>query len=201
MDAFELWCWRRLLKVPCTAKRSNQSILRKVNRKYSLEGLMLKLNLQCFGHLMWKADSLEKSLMLGKIEGKRRRRHQRMKWLDGITDVMAMNLGKLQEMVRDKDTCCTAVHGVAKSQTWPHNWRTKKQVLRSECSVNILLCHYSLLNSLSVSIEIIMCYASFDLLKTQYMNSFPYEIGKCILAEAQLTISTYFYMLLGSLFS
>ena len=100
-DAFELWCWRRPLKVPWTARRSNQSILREINPEYSLEGLMLKLKRQCFGQLMRRANSFEKSLMLGKIEGRRRRGHQRIRWLDGITNAMNMNLGKLQEMVRD----------------------------------------------------------------------------------------------------
>ena len=104
IDAFELWCWRRLLRVPWTARRSNQSILREINPEYSLEGLMLKLKLQYFGHPVQTNGSLEKSVMLGKIEGRRRRGHQRMRWLDSITNAMNMNLGKLQEMVRDRET-------------------------------------------------------------------------------------------------
>ena len=117
IDAFELWCWRGLLRVPWTARRSNQSILREINFEYSLEGLMLKLKLQYFGHLIQTADSLEKSLMLGKFEGRKRRGYQRVRWLDGITDTMDMILGKLQEMVRDRDAWCATVHGGAKNWT------------------------------------------------------------------------------------
>ena len=122
IDAFELWCWRRLLRVPWIARRSNQSILKEINSEYSLEGLMLKLKLQYFGHLMWTAGSLEMSLMLGKIEGRRRKGHQRMRWLDGITNAMDMNLGKLQEMVRDREACSVMVHGIAKSRTQLGGW-------------------------------------------------------------------------------
>ena len=146
IDAFELWCWRRLLRVLWTERRSNQSILREISPEYSLEGLMLRLKLQYFGHLMWRTDSLEKTLMLGRTEGRRRRKRQRMRWLDDITDSMDMSMSKLQDWVMDREAWHATVHGITKSWTRLSDWteltvdhETEQDLVRP-LNIKIFLC-------------------------------------------------------------
>ena len=134
IDAFKLLCWRRLLRVAWTARRSHQSILKEINPEYSLEGLMLKLKLQYFGHLMWRADSLKNTLILGKPEDKRGRRQQKMRWLESTTDSMDMNLSKLWEIAKDREAWCTAVYGIVKSLMWFSDWTTTQGIKQVENS-------------------------------------------------------------------
>ena len=171
IDAFELWCWRRLLRVPWTARRSNQSILKEISPGISLEATMLKLKLQYFGHLMWRVDSLEKALMLGGIGGRRRRGWQSIRWLAGITDLMDMSLSELREMVMNRDISHATIHGVAQSWTWLSDWT---ELNRTECKFPCYSFHTShpLLPSSHVHKSIL--YVCFSIAALQINSSVPF---------------------------
>ena len=183
-DASKLWCWRRLLRVPWTAGGSNQSILQEINPEYSLEGLMLKLKLQYFGHLMWRANLLEKTLTLGKIGGKRRRGWQKRWWLDGICESMEMSLSKLQEMVKDREAWHAVVHGVSKSQTWWSNWTEPVLISYNFCydlTAEILLFVFSFPICYLLFLKNVSCFIW--IFKMCNLNSLLHLNWVCILAS------------------